>query len=94
MIRDTAACRDNHERFLDRVVKSETVWGLRGPSGFADCDSNDSDSVVLMFWSDRGYAARVRQQSFAAPVSRADESNDCRDVREFQRRRVGTDALI
>jgi hypothetical protein len=59
-----ATCRENHNRFLQRVVKSEVVWGLRGPNGFADCDSNDSNTVVLMFWSDRGYAARVRQQSF------------------------------
>jgi hypothetical protein len=64
MLHDEAACRENHERFIARVLESEIVWGLRGPTGFADCDSNDVDKVVLMFWSDRAYASRVRQQSF------------------------------
>jgi hypothetical protein len=45
-------------------LESEVVWGLSGKHGFAECDSNDSDRPVLIFWSDRGYASRVRQQSY------------------------------
>jgi hypothetical protein len=64
MLRDVAACRENHERFISRVLASQVVWGLKAARGFADCDSNESDGPVLMFWSDRAYATRVRQQSF------------------------------
>jgi len=46
------------------VVESEIVWGLSSDHGFADCESNESDRTVLVFWSDRGYASRVRQQSY------------------------------
>lgn len=54
-----------HQRFVDRVVASEVVWGLRGPRGFAASPSNDEDCDVIMFWSDRGYASRVKQRHFA-----------------------------
>lgn len=57
--------RENHARFVARVTESQVVWGLRGPRGlFAVCRAHDGERNVLMFWSDRGYAARVRQLAY------------------------------
>lgn len=47
MLRDAETCRDNHRPFRDRVIKSDVVWGLQGPDGFADCDSNDTDAAAV-----------------------------------------------
>lgn len=65
MLHDAATIQANHERFISRVVESEIVWGLQAPRGFAVCPSNDDEErQVLMFWSDRGYASRVKQNHF------------------------------
>ena len=65
MLHDSATIQANHERFVSRVVASEVVWGLHAPSGFAVCPSNeDEERNVLMFWSDHGYASRVKQNHF------------------------------
>jgi hypothetical protein len=66
MLHDSATIRANHERFVSRVAKSEVVWGLQSPGGVASCPSNaDESRQVLMFWSDRGYASRVKQSAFS-----------------------------
>ena len=65
MLHDAATINANHDRFISRVAASEIVWGLRSPNGFATCPSNDDENQqVLMFWSDRGYASRVKQSVF------------------------------
>jgi hypothetical protein len=65
MLHDVATIELNHERFVSRVAETERLWGLSAPSGFAACPSNDRENVqVLMFWSDRGYAMRVKQNHF------------------------------
>src|SRR4051794_7790622 len=65
MLHDSATIRANHERFVARVAELEVVWGLQAPSGFAVCPSNEDEArQVLMFWSDRGYASRVKQNHF------------------------------
>ena len=47
------------ERFIRRVRDHGEVWGLRSEArGWAYCPSNDGDEDVLVFWSDRAYAAR------------------------------------
>src|SRR5688572_15034426 len=66
MLHDAATIRANHERFVARVAEKEIVWGLASPRGFAVCPSNeDEERTVLMFWSDRAYASRVKQSAFA-----------------------------
>ena len=63
--RDAETCKENHGRFVQRVVESEIVFGLKGPKGWAVCDSNDVDGrSVLLFWSDAPYATRVRDLAF------------------------------
>ena len=65
MLHDSATIQANHERFVSRVAESEVVWGLQAPIGMAVCPSNDDEErQVLMFWSDRGYASRVKQNHF------------------------------
>ena len=65
MLHDTGTLRANHERFISRVAESEIVWALSGGRGFAVCPSNhDEEKTVLMFWSDRAYAIRVKQAHF------------------------------
>ena len=65
MLHDEATVRSNHERFVKRVAEAEEVWGLASPSGFAVCPSNENEArTVLMFWSDRAYATRVKQSAF------------------------------
>jgi hypothetical protein len=65
MLHDTATIQANHERFIQRVAEAEEVWGLASGKGFAVCPSNeDEERTVLMFWSDRAYATRVKQAAF------------------------------
>ena len=65
MIRDSATCQSNHDRFVSRVIASEEVWYLSGENGTAVCESNDfEDCDVIMFFSDKAYAKRAKDQSF------------------------------
>ena len=56
------------ERFIRRVREHGEVWGLRSEArGWAYCPSNDGDGDedVLVFWSDRAYAARHAVEEWA-----------------------------
>ncbi len=65
MIRDSATCQANHARFVSRIVEHETVWYLSGEEGTAICPSYDFEGCdVIMFFSDKAYAKRVKDQSF------------------------------
>lgn len=65
MIRDSATCQSNHERFVTRVIEFETVWYLSGENGTAICESYDfEDCDVIMFFSDKAYAKRAKEESF------------------------------
>jgi hypothetical protein len=61
---------DNHRRFVDRVARSRTVWGLRSSKGWAVAPSNEHDEgEVMPFWSDRAYAARATKDEWAGYVA-------------------------
>jgi hypothetical protein len=80
MLHDRATIQANHDRFIARVIESEQVWALKGPTGYAYCESNDFEcndadasdpsdeanqpKAVLVFWSDRAYAARAQKTEF------------------------------
>jgi hypothetical protein len=65
MLRDEASSQADHQRFIQRVIAAEAVWGLKGPEGFAYCESHeDEEKSVLVFWSDRAYAARAQKSQF------------------------------
>ena len=62
---DRATCDDNHDRFIRRIIESETVWYLQHTDGVANSVSNeDEETTILMFWSDIAYAKRVRNNGF------------------------------
>jgi hypothetical protein len=57
------------ERFVRRVIASETVWYLDTGDGAAWCESIDPSvseetRPVLLFFSDRAYARRVQTRHF------------------------------
>jgi hypothetical protein len=59
--RDSATCQENHARFVERVAASQQVWGLKGPNGWANAESNEPENAdVLLFWSDERYATRAQ----------------------------------
>ncbi len=59
--------QQNHLQFVERVVASRVVWGLRSSAGWAVCDSAEQEGVEVMpFWSDRAYAARAARDEWAA----------------------------
>lgn len=64
---------ENHRRFVERAVAGEVVWGLKGQSGYASCDSNSEPRRdVLVFWSDGPYARRAEAHfpdHVPAPIS-------------------------
>jgi hypothetical protein len=62
---DRATCDENHDRFVRRIIESETVWYLSHPDGVANSVSNDDEeTTILLFWSDRAYATRARKETF------------------------------
>ena len=65
MLQDKAASEENHKRFVERVLSSRAVWYLRGPNGAAFCPSNEYEATdVILFWSDRAYAARQLKEEW------------------------------
>ena len=59
MLQSQATSEENYQRFVERVKQSGEVWGLKSDSGWAKCPSNHNQGKgVLVFWSDRAYAAR------------------------------------
>ena len=47
----------SHDRFVERVKETKTVWGLKSSNGWAVCESNEyEDTDVYPFWSDEADA--------------------------------------
>jgi hypothetical protein len=69
-MRNAADSNADLERFVRRVAERDEVWALQSPQGFAYCDSNEFEdedgeaSTVLLFFSDRAYAARAQAAHF------------------------------
>jgi hypothetical protein len=62
----------NHDRFVERVRETRTVWGLKSANGWAVCESNEyEDTDVYPFWSDEAEARVHCTDDWAhfAPVS-------------------------
>ena len=60
MLLDGATVESNFQRFVNRIIENETVYYLSNENGVAESVSNNDDETdVLMFWSDRAYAARA-----------------------------------
>lgn len=62
MLLDSATVESNFQRFIERVIESESVFYLGNEDGVANSVSNeDEETVILMFWSDRAYATRAKE---------------------------------
>jgi Protein of unknown function (DUF2750) len=70
MFRNTADAKTDVERFIQRVIESDTVWYLTSDVGTANCDSNaeveddEEPATVLLFFSDQAYAKRAQSQHY------------------------------
>ena len=64
--RYTATCQENHDRFVRRIVESETVWALSKENNYAYAESNkdENSSDIILFWSDKAYAKRAKQSNY------------------------------
>jgi len=62
MFLDSATVESNYQRFLERIIENESVFYLGNEDGVANSASNEDDeTIILMFWSDRAYAARAKK---------------------------------
>src|SRR6266487_6282585 len=57
---------DRHRRFIERVVTSEAVWGLKSNEGWCVAHYSEQEKrSVMPFWSDRGYAQQCARNEWA-----------------------------
>ena len=62
------AAKERHQRFVERVVLSRVVWGLKNAEGWATTVSNASGTrgrEVIPFWSDTNLAAQCAKEMWA-----------------------------
>ena len=68
MFENTSAARERHQRFVQRVVLSRVVWGLKDAEGWASTVSA-ADATrgreVIPFWSDRALASLCVKEAWA-----------------------------
>lgn len=60
---------ERHKLFLQRVISSKFVWGLKSSEGWCVSESNESERQVMPFWSDRAYehqCAKAEWNQYAA----------------------------
>src|SRR6266568_2627651 len=62
------ASKERHDRFVQRVVDSREVWGLKSAEGWA-CTASTADGSedrsVMPFWSDRAYAKQCAKEDWS-----------------------------
>ena len=69
MLRNTADCAADVDRFIRRVSETDQVWYLTSENGPAVSSSNFGEDgsepqTVILFFSDRAYAKRAMLKSF------------------------------
>lgn len=68
MFENTSEARERHQRFVERVVLSRVVWGLKGNEGWASTVSTAEATrgrEVLPFWSDQASANQCAKDAWA-----------------------------
>ena len=67
MIEPAEASKERHDRFIERIVASREVWGLKNEDGWA-CTASTADGTeerdVMPFWSDRAYAQQCAKDDW------------------------------
>src|SRR5688572_7077972 len=68
MFENTPAAKGRHQRFVERVVLSRAVWGLKDTEVWASTAST-ADATrgreVIPFWSDRTLASQCAREAWA-----------------------------
>lgn len=68
MLELAAASKERHDRFVQRLVASREVWGLKSADGWA-CTTSTADGSenrsVMPFWSDRAYAKQCAKEDWS-----------------------------
>ncbi|HZO83654.1 MAG TPA: DUF2750 domain-containing protein [Verrucomicrobiae bacterium] len=67
MFENTMAAKQRHQRFVERVVMSRVVWGLKGADGWASSVSTAPGSQgreVIPFWSDSASANQCAREAW------------------------------
>ena len=68
MFESTNAAKERHQRFVERVVLSRTVWSLKGAEGWATTTSTAVTTrgrEVIPFWSDQASASQCAKDCWA-----------------------------
>ena len=76
----TVASKDRHQRFVQRVVASGIVWGLKDSEGWVTSSSTHDeteDRPIMPFWSDRAYAKQCAKDEWK-PLQLLEEINACK----------------
>ena len=57
MLQNSSAVEYKHQKFVERIIETQTVWALKSEEGYATSESNEYEDVeVIPFWSDKAYA--------------------------------------
>ena len=67
MFENSTAAKERHRRFVERVVLSRVVWGLKDSQVWASTASTASDThgrEVIPFWSDRNLANQCAKDAW------------------------------
>jgi hypothetical protein len=62
------ASKERHDQFVQRVLASREVWGLKSAAGWACTASTvdgTEDRTVMPFWSDHAYARQCANKAWA-----------------------------
>lgn len=68
MFENTNSARERHQRFVERVVLSRVVWGLKEAQAWASTVSTGNVTQgreVIPFWSDRVLASQCAKEGWA-----------------------------
>lgn len=63
MLQDSSTIKKRHKKFIEEVVKNETVWALKSDEGLASSssteyqDENGEPIGIVCFWSNRKLAS-------------------------------------
>jgi hypothetical protein len=63
------ASKERHERFIQRVVDSGVVWGLKDDDGWVTSSSTaeqTEERAIMPFWSDRAYAKQCAKDEWSS----------------------------
>ena len=67
VMQDNATTDAAARRFFERISERREVWSLQTPDGgWVTCPSHEAEGKrVMLFWSDRAYAARCARAEWA-----------------------------